>query len=250
MNGIYTPEGIVNKEDAWVKYQYLIRYEALKLQARLPASVELDDLIQAASIGFMNALEQFDPKKGIALSTHIANRIRWTLIDELREHDWVPRRIRANNRKIAAVITRLEQEKGNSASESEITEAMGISLQEYHQMLMDSNTSQIFSLEELQEEYLDNIDDVFPQQEFSDPAHKLMLQNLTQHVSDKIKNLPERDQILLTLYYQQELNMKEIALIFGITEARVSQLHSQAIKRLRAFLTSGKGCEGFLSDKL
>ncbi|WP_024527733.1 RNA polymerase sigma factor FliA [Serratia fonticola] len=249
MNGIYTLEGIVDKQELWLKYQYLIRYEALKLQAKLPASVELDDLIQAASIGFMNALERFDPKKGIALSTHIANRIRWTLIDELREQDWVPRRVRANNREIAAVIARLEQTNGVSATESEIAEEMGISLQDYHQMLVDSNTSQIFSLDELQEEYLDNIDDVVPQQEFADPEHNLMLQNLTRHVSEKIKNLPERDQRLLTLYYQQELNMKEIALIFGVTEVRVSQLHSQAIKRLRASLTSGKGNETLFFDK-
>lgn len=250
MNEIYTPEGIVDKQQLWLKYRYLIRYEALKLQARLPASVELDDLIQAASIGFMNALEQYDHKKGIALSTHIANRIRWTLIDELREHDWVPRRVRANNRQIAGVIARLEQAKGVSATESEIAEEMGISLKEYHQMLVESNTSQIFSLDELQEKYFDSIDDVIPLQESVNPEDHLVLKNLTQHVSEQIKNLPERDQILLSLYYQQELNMKEIALTFGVTEVRVSQLHSQAIKRLRSFLTSGKGNENFLNEKV
>lgn len=237
---MYTPDGIVNKEELWAKYQYLIRYEALKLQARLPASVELDDLIQAASIGFMNALEQFDPKKGIALSTHIANRIRWTLIDELRENDWVPRRVRANNREIASVISRLEQQKGAYTTENEIAEEMGVSLQDYHQMLIDSNTSQIFSLDELQEEYLDDIDSVISQQDFIDPEQSLVFQNLTQQVSEHIKKLPERDQQLLSLYYQQELNMKEIALIFDISEVRVSQLHSQAIKRLRAFFISNK----------
>lgn len=237
MNGIYTPEGTVNKDESWNKYQYLIRYEALKLQAKLPSSVELDDLIQAASIGFMHALDQYDKNKGIALSTYLANRIRWALIDELRESDWVPRRIRTNNREISSVISRLEQEKGRTATESEIAGEMGISLEEYHQMLVDSNTSQIFSLDELQEEYPDSIDEIVSQQEFSDPAQNLMSQNLTKHISDKIKNLPERDQVLLSLYYQQELNMKEIALILGISEVRVSQLHSQAIKRLRAYMT-------------
>ncbi|HAT1529033.1 TPA: RNA polymerase sigma factor FliA [Morganella morganii] len=237
MNGIYTPEGTVNKDALWAKYQYLIRYEALKLQAKLPGSIELDDLIQAASIAFMHALDQYDKNKGIALSTYLANRIRWALIDELRENDWVPRRVRANSREISSVISRLEQKQGRIVTESEIAEEMGISLDEYHQMLIDSNTSQIFSLDELQEEYPDSIDEISSQQEFTDPAQSLMAQSLTAQISDSIKNLPERDQLLLSLYYQQELNMKEIALILGISEVRVSQLHSQAIKRLRAYLS-------------
>ncbi|WP_392432570.1 RNA polymerase sigma factor FliA [Yersinia sp. HM-2024] len=236
MDGIYTPEGILDKNQIWAKYQYLIRQEALKLQARLPASVEFDDLIQAGSIGFLNAIEQYDSKKSIAMSTYISYRIRYALIDDLRERDWVPRRVRANNREIAATITRLEQKNGVSATEAEIAAEMDVSLHDYHKMLMDSNTSQLYSLEELQEEFLDGIGEIATQQEFLDPANSLILQNLTQHVSDKIKELSERDQLLLSLYYQQDLNMKEIALTFGITETRVSQLHSQAIKRLRAKL--------------
>lgn len=236
MDGIYTPEGILDKNQIWAKYQYLIRQEALKLQARLPASVEFDDLIQAGSIGFLNAIEQYDSKKSIAMSTYISYRIRYALIDDLRERDWVPRRVRTNNREIAATITRLEQKNGVSATEAEIAAEMDVSLHDYHKMLMDSNTSQLYSLEELQEEFLDGIGEIATQQEFLDPANSLILQNLTQHVSDKIKELSERDQLLLSLYYQQDLNMKEIALTFGITETRVSQLHSQAIKRLRAKL--------------
>lgn len=236
MDGIYTPEGILDKNQIWAKYQYLIRQEALKLQARLPASIEFDDLIQAGSIGFLNAIEQYDSKKSIAMSTYISYRIRYALIDDLRERDWVPRRVRTNNREIAATITRLEQKNGVSATEAEIAAEMDVSLHDYHKMLMDSNTSQLYSLEELQEEFLDGIGEIATQQEFLDPANSLILQNLTQHVSDKIKELSERDQLLLSLYYQQDLNMKEIALTFGITETRVSQLHSQAIKRLRAKL--------------
>lgn len=236
MDGIYTPEGTIDKNVVWAKYQYLVRQEALKLQARLPASVELDDLIQAGSIGFLNAIDQYDAKKSIAMSTFISYRIRYALIDELRERDWVPRRVRANNREIAATITRLEQKNGVSATEAEIAAEMDVSLQDYQQMLMDSNTSQLYSLEELQEEFLDDVGEIGIQQEYLDPANSLIFQNLTKHVSEQIKELSERDQLLLSLYYQQDLNMKEIALAFGITETRVSQLHSQAIKRLRAKL--------------
>jgi RNA polymerase sigma factor for flagellar operon FliA len=237
VNGIYTPEGTIDKSDLWSKYQFVVRQEALKLRVRLPASVELDDLIQAGAMGLLTALDQFDPKRGIALSTFCTNRIRWSMIDELRERDWVPRRVRTNNREIASVISRLEQVNGKQATEVEIASAMDVTLHEYQQMLQDTNTSQIYSLDELQDEFFDESEHVeTTEHERLNPVNALMKENLIKHVGEKINQLSERDQLLLNLYYQQELNMKEIALAFGVTETRVSQLHSQAIKRLRARL--------------
>ncbi len=236
MDEIYTQDGILDKNLLWSKYQYLVRREALKLQVRLPAFIELDDLIQVGAIGFLNAIDQFDASKGITMGSFFSYRIRWALIDELRERDWVPRRVRANNREIATVIGRLEQEKGRAATESEIADSMGISLQDYHQMLVESNTSQIYSLDELQEEVFDGFDDNYSDTKYIDPENKLLIQNLTHHVSEKIKQLPERDQLLLSLYYHKDMNMKEIATIFGVTETRISQLHSQVVKRLRSRL--------------
>lgn len=233
---IYTQDGILDKNLLWSKYQYLVRREALKLQVRLPSFIELDDLIQAGAIGFLNAIDQFDATKGITMGSFFSYRIRWALIDELRDRDWVPRRVRANSREIAVVIGRLEQEKGRGATESEIAESMGVSLQGYQQMLMESNTSQIYSLDELQGEVFDGFEGSHSDTGCVDPESNLMMQNLTHHVSEKIKLLPERDQQLLSLYYHEEMNMKEIATIFGITETRVSQLHSQAVKRLRSRL--------------
>lgn len=236
MNGIYTAEGTIDKSDLWKKYQFVVRKEALKLQARLPANVELDDLIQAGAMGLLNALEQFDPKKGIAVSTFCSHRIRWALIDELRERDWVPRRVRTNSREIADAISRIEQEKGKIATEGEIAEAMNVSLLEYQHMLQESNTSQICSLDELHADFFGDVEDLCEHQEGYNPLNDVVKKDLTKHVSEKIKELEEREQLLLSLYYQQDLNMKEIALTFGVTETRVSQLHSQAIKRLRAKL--------------
>ncbi|EPZ8122882.1 RNA polymerase sigma factor FliA [Yersinia enterocolitica] len=238
MNGIYTHDGVVQKDELWPKYGFLVRHEALRLQVRLPASVELDDLIQAGAIGLLTAIDHFDPKKGIGLSTYITRRIRWAMIDELRERDWVPRRVRSNGREIAATIQRIEQENGSVATEAEIAASMGVKLHEYQQMLADTNTSQLYSLDELLEEYSDSVEQPDIQHEMLNPLHEIIKGNLTKQISREIKALPEREQLLLNLYYQQELNMKEIGVLFDITETRVSQLHSQAIKRLRARLDS------------
>ncbi|CNK41913.1 flagellar biosynthesis sigma factor [Yersinia mollaretii] len=236
MNGIYTHNGVVKKDELWPKYGFLVRHEALRLQARLPASVELDDLIQAGAIGLLTAIEHFDPKKGIAISIYITQKVRWAMIDELRERDWVPRRVRSNAREVAAVIQRVEQESGTVATEADVAAAMGVNLREYQQMLADTNSSQLYSLDELQEELSDSIEQPDIQHEMLNPLHELMKENLTKHISQEIKALPERDQLLLNLYYQQDLNMKEVGILLEITETRVSQLHSQAIKRLRARL--------------
>lgn len=240
MNGIYTHDGVVQKDELWLKYRYLVRHEALRLQVRLPACVELDDLIQAGAIGMLTAIDQFDPKKGISMTTYITQRVRWAMIDELRERDWVPRRVRTNAREISAVIQKLEQETGTVATEADIATSMGISLQEYQQMLVDTNSSQFYSLDELLEETNGDIEQPGQKHEMLNPLHEVLKGKLTQQISREIRELPEREQLLLNLYYQQELNMKEVGILLNITETRVSQLHSQAIKRLRARIESVK----------
>lgn len=236
MNGLYTPEGMTNKNDLWKKYGHLVRREALRLQVRLPPCVELDDLIQAGSIGFLNAIDNYDPKKGIALSAWITQRIRWTLIDDLREQDWASRRVRSNERDVAAAIQRLEQRNGHAATEAEIAEALEISLQEYQQILAETNGSKLCSLDELQEILADSFEQPDERHEMLNPAVQLAGNSVIGLIAEQIKKLPEREQLLLSLYYQQEFNMKEVSAILGVTETRVSQLHSQAIKRLRARL--------------
>jgi RNA polymerase sigma factor FliA len=236
LDGIYTSEGIIDKHALWLKYRYWVRREALNLHARLPASVELDDLIQAGVVGLLNAIDQYDAKKGVALSTYISQRVCWALIDELRERDWVPRRVRSNSRQLAAAIQRVEQQTGAPAAEAEIAQEMGVSLAEYQAMLAESNNSLIYSLDELQQEYGDSFEQPDSAHEALNPLNETLVSRLTAQIGEEIKNLPEREQLLLNLYYQQELNMKEVGYILGVTETRVSQLHSQTIKRLRARL--------------
>lgn len=240
MNGIYSHTGVVQKDQLWLKYRFLVRREALRLQVRLPACIELDDLIQAGALSMLTAIDQFDPKKGISISTYITQRIRWAMIDELRERDWVPRRVRTKAREISVAIQKIEQETGRSASEADVAASMGITLEEYQHMLLDTNTSQFSSLEELQEEFCSDFEKPDIQHEMLNPLHELIKGKLVKQISQEIRTLPEREQLLLNLYYQQELNMKEVGVLLGITETRVSQLHSHAIKRLRARLGTGK----------
>lgn len=236
LDGIYTSAGIIDKQALCLKYRYWVRREALNLHARLPASVELDDLIQAGMVGLLQAVEQYDAKKGLALSTCISQRVRWALIDELRARDWVPRRVRSNARQLAAAIQRVEQRTGATAAEAAIARELGVSLAAYRTMLAESNSSQIYSLDELQQEYGDSVEQPDSAHEALNPLNDALVSRLTRQIGDEIKRLPEREQQLLNLYYQQELNMKEVGYILGITETRVSQLHSQTIKRLRARL--------------
>ncbi|MFG6653244.1 RNA polymerase sigma factor FliA [Scandinavium sp. M-37] len=234
MDGIYTAEGLEDKAALWSKFHSIVRQEALRLQKRLPASVELDDLIQAGAMGFLGAIENFDPKKGVTLSAWITQRVRWSLLDELRERDWVPRRVRTHTREISAIIQQIEQEKGREATESDIAERMGVSLKEFQQMLADNNSSQMYSMDELQENFADVWENNGEENAALNPVNDAIQQNLIENISEHIRLIPEREQRILQLYYQQDLNMKEIGLVLGITETRVSQLHSLAVKRLRS----------------
>nr|WP_286089137.1 RNA polymerase sigma factor FliA [Enterobacter sichuanensis] len=238
VDGIYTAEGLEDKSVVWSKYHYLVRQEAMRLHKRLPASVELDDLIQAGSIGFLSAVDSFDPKKGVTLTAWITQRVKWALLDELRESDWVPRRVRTHTREIVAIIQQIEQEKGGEATEAEIAERMGVSLQEFQQMLADNNASQMYSVDELQENYADSWETSDDENESLNPLNDAVRQNLIERITKHIQFIPEREQVLLQLYYLQDLNMKEIGLVLGITETRVSQLHSLAVKRLRSRMES------------
>lgn len=241
VNNLYTAAGTVtDKNTLWAEYAPLVRHEALRLQVRLPASVELDDLIQAGMIGLLSAIDGYDPQQGTQLRTWVTQRVRWAMMDELRERDWVPRRVRSNARDVAAAIHRVEQRLGRTASEPEVAEELGVDLATYQQILMDTNTSQLFSLDELQEEQGSSVERPEEQHERQNPLQQLLSSSLRQRVIEEIQRLPEREQLLLNLYYQQELNMKEIGAVLGVGEPRVSQLHSQVIKRLRARLQSNE----------
>jgi len=240
VSDLYTAQGTIDKNSLWLRYVPLVRHEALRLQVRLPPSVELDDLLQAGSIGLMNAVERYDALQGTAFTTYAVQRVRGAMLDELRGRDWVPRSVRRHARYVAKVMRQLEQHNSRPASEVEVAQALDISLDEYRQILLDTNNSQLYSYDEWCEEHGEGTGSMLEGNEEANPLHHLLEGSLRQRVIDSIEALPEREKKVLTLYYQEELNLKEIGAVLEVGESRVSQLHSQAIKRLRARLNPDK----------
>ncbi|BET97122.1 RNA polymerase sigma factor FliA [Xenorhabdus taiwanensis] len=240
MSDLYTAEGVMDKNSLWKRYVPLVRHEALRLQVRLPANVELDDLLQAGGIGLLNAVERFDSMQGTAFTTYAVQRIRGAMLDELRSRDWAPRSVRRNAREVTQTIRKLEQELGRPASEQEVAKELKINLIEYRQILLDTNNSQLFSYDEWHEMHGESCEPVIEAEHDTNPLQQLLEGDLRQRVIEVIESLPEREKMVLTLYYQEELNLKEIGAVLNVGESRVSQLHSQAIKRLRARLNPEK----------
>ena len=240
MSDLYTAEGVINKNSLWERYYPLIRHEALKLQVRLPASVDIDDLIQAGGIGLLHAVERFDAMQGATFATYAVQRIRGAMLDELRGRDWAPRSVRRQAREITKAVRALEQSLGRAAAEQEIADSLQMDIAEYRQVLTDTNNSQLFSYDEWQEIHGESCEPVRDDDDGGNPLGLLVDESLRHQVVEAIKQLPEREKLVLTLYYQEELNLKEIGAVLEVGESRVSQLHSQAIKRLRARLKSMK----------
>jgi FliA/WhiG family RNA polymerase sigma factor len=187
VNSLYTAEGVMDKHSLWQRYVPLVRHEALRLQVRLPASVELDDLLQAGGIGLLNAVERYDALQGTAFTTYAVQRIRGAMLDELRSRDWVPRSVRRNAREVAQAIGQLEQELGRNATETEVAERLGIDIADYRQMLLDTNNSQLFSYDEWREEHGDSIELVTDDHQRENPLQQLLDNNLRQRVMEEIK---------------------------------------------------------------
>ncbi len=230
---MYTAQGKLKQRDLLEQHLPLVRRQALSLQLKLPACVELDDLIQAGTIGLLDALKRFDANQGASFATFASQRIRGAMLDELRSRDWVPRRVRRNARALDETLRLLEQRLGRAPEEREIAAALGIDLAEYRQLLLDANGSQMVALDEMGE---DEIDAVSATSQALSPFAELAEGRDRERLIKAIEALPEREKLLLALYYQEDLNLKEIGAVLGVSESRVCQLHSQAVARLRSWL--------------
>ena len=233
---MYTASGKVDTNDTLTQYAPLVRRLALQLMAKLPASVELEDLIQAGMLGLLDAANRYQETQGAQFETYASQRIRGAMLDELRELDWASRGIRKTARQIEKAVQRLEQRLGRGPSESEIAGEMSIGLAEYQQMLQDVHGCQLVYYEDFdsadEEPFIDRIC-VDPG---ADPLTMLLDEGLRGGVIDAIDRLPEREKLLMSLYYDQGLNLREIGAVLEVSESRVCQLHSQAISRLRTTL--------------
>lgn len=228
--------------DAMVaRHAPLVRRLALRLSARLPANVELDDLIQAGMIGLLDAVKRYREIPTAQFETYATQRIRGAMLDELRNLDWIPRTVRERARKVEAAIHALEQRLGQPPSEAQVAQELGISLAQYHALLQEAHGAQLLHFDDLggdAEAYLPRLepDDPLETPAHGDPLDTLMARGLRTALIAAIERLPEREKLLLSLYYEQGLNLKEIGLVLEVGEARVCQLRAQAIARLRASL--------------
>jgi RNA polymerase sigma factor for flagellar operon FliA len=217
----------------------LVKKIAHHLSARLPSSIQIDDLIQAGMIGLLEASRKYDPSLGASFETYAGIRIRGSMMDEVRKGDWVPRSVHRNSRRIAEAFKLLSDRLGRDAEDHEVAHELEISLEDYYSQLQDSNCAKLFSYEELEEDAgevhvsLSN-GSGNPQSLVQDDQFKLRL-------VEEIAKLPERERLVLSLYYDQELNLKEIGEVLSVSESRVSQIHSQAALRLKSRLSDWHG---------
>ena len=229
---MYTAQGRIKQSELLTQYMPLVRRQALTLQVRLPASIELDDLIQAGMVGLLEALGRFDAAQGATFATFASQRIRGAMMDELRTRDWLPRSVRRSARAVDDAVRRLEQQLGRPPEEGEIARELEMPLSEYQQLLNDTNSGQLLPFEELVADGGEPAGDDAQHR----PFDQLLDEQQRHTLIEAIEALPEREKLLMALYYQEEMNLKEVGAVLGVTESRVSQLHSQAVSRVRARL--------------
>ena len=233
----YDHKGHLKSQKAFIeRYSDLVKRIAYHLMARLPASVQVDDLIQAGMIGLLEAQQNYDGTKGASFETYAGIRIRGSMLDEIRRGDWVPRSVHKNSRMVNSAIKALEAKLSRDPTDKEIAEYLELPLDQYYQILNDVNCGKLIGMEDLGVS-----DDVITTEEHADdniPFQGVVDEHFRVALVKAIKTLPEREALVLSLYYDEELNLKEIGAVIGVSESRVSQIHSQSMQRLRAKLST------------
>ncbi|MBY0419170.1 MAG: RNA polymerase sigma factor FliA [Pararheinheimera sp.] len=237
---MYTAKGHLNRNDMIKQYQPLVRRLAHHMMAKLPANVQVDDLIQVGLIGLSEALTRYEAAQGVQFETFATQRIRGAMLDELRDSDWMSRGSRKSQKEIEQALRRLEHKLGRTPLESEIATDLAMSLSDYQALLGKVRGTQLVYIEDMTRS--DNDDDSFLDRHVgdneADPINMLRDQRLRQALVAAIKALPEREQFIMSMYYEKDMNLKEIAAVLDVTESRICQLHSQSIARLRAKMRS------------
>jgi RNA polymerase sigma factor FliA len=232
------------RERLVVAYSPLVKYVAGRTAAGLPPHVEEGDLVSYGLVGLISAIERFDPSREIKFETYAITRIKGAIIDELRSIDWVPRSVRARAREIERANTKLEHRLQRSPNDEEMAAELSITVPEFHEALLAISHSSVAALDELwtvsdssgdQVSLMDTIEDP----NAPDPSRSLDVGDLKDRIADSIASLPEREKLVIALYYYENLTLREIGEVLGVTESRISQLHTKAVLRLRGHMQDG-----------
>ena len=238
MNGLamYATQQESTQDELVTKYAPLVKRIAYHLISRLPPSVQADDLIQSGMIGLLEATRNYDPSQGASFETYAGIRIRGAMLDEIRRTDWTPRSVHRKARKVAEVVRIIENREGRDARDSEVAAELGIGLDEYHRILQDASGCRIFSFND-PEVTGEDPDDSMPDAKPDGPLDHIQHNDFQTLLAGSIAGLPERERLVMALYYDEELNLREIGQVLGVSESRVCQIHGQALIRLRARMT-------------
>lgn len=234
---MYKASELQDKNQCLRDFAPLVKRLAHQMMSKLPYSVQIDDIIQAGMMGLLDAANRYDEVHGAQFETYATQRIRGAMLDELRSADWLPRSLRRDMRRIEQAVSRLQQKLGCAPNESQVAAELEVTLQEYQQMLQEARGSQLIYYEDFQDE---DHDDFFERFEFThegnDPLALLQDERFKAELMRAIDVLPERERMLMGMIYEQEMNLREVGEVFGVSESRISQLHSQAVVRLRSSL--------------
>jgi RNA polymerase sigma factor for flagellar operon FliA len=243
MNGaaMYAATKDSSQDELVTQHAPLVKRIAYHLMSRLPPSVQADDLIQAGMIGLLEAARNYDPSQGASFETYAGIRIRGAMLDEIRRTDWTPRSVHRKARQVAEAVRTIENRHGRDARDSEVAELLGISLDEYHRIVQDASGCRMFSFEDPGSMGEDQ--DLKGLEQPNEPLENLQHEDFQRCLAEAIAGLPERERLVMELYYDEELNLREIGEVLGVSESRVCQIHGQALIRLRARMTE------WLSDR-
>lgn len=237
---MYNAAGTLDKDQLITRYAPLVKRIAYHLMAKLPASVQVEDIIQNGMLGLLDAIARYEEGLGAQFETYAVQRIRGAMLDGLRENDWLPRSLRREMRRIESAVHTLEQQNGRQPTERELAETLGMDLGDYQKMLQEARGYQLVYFEDFGEEEDDDFLERHMVGEAIDPLSLLEDQNMRSVLVQAIDDLPEREKMVMGLYYEEDMNLREIGEVLGVSESRVCQLHSQAIARLRARITGGR----------
>ena len=229
-----------NQEEVIKRYSPMIKYVANRIAMRLPPHIEVDDLISVGVLGLMDAITKYDSSRGAKFKTYAEFRVRGAILDELRAMDWVPRSIRQKASNVDKVVQGLQSKLSRAPEDEEVAKEMGLSLDQFHNTLNETKSIPVFSLEDLgiakESGEQQSLLDCLAGKADADPQTQIRLIELKEIIAKAIDALPEKERLMVSLYYYEELTMKEIGAVLEITESRVSQIHSKAVYRLRTKL--------------